>query len=130
MSTAPAVESPLPSEISTPKIGPPGIIVMICGNVMKLRATPVMPSPISSRWSGVLARTFSPSTSTRNSTRLSSAAICLALPAWQFVRMFSRVGMQGWTPGPGMVLTLGGAVLAGVAAWQLWSHRRVDGPTA
>ena len=32
--------------------------------------------------------------------------------------------MGGWLPGPGLVLTLAGGVLAGVAAWQLWSLRR------
>lgn len=52
-----------------------------------------------------------------------AAAICVALPVWQFFRLFNLVGMQGWTPGPGLVLTLGGGVLAGVAAWQLWSLR-------
>ena len=58
-----------------------------------------------------------------------AAALCVAIPVWQFFRMFNLVGMQGWTPGPGLVLTLGGGVLAGVAAWQLWSLRRADAPT-
>jgi hypothetical protein len=31
--------------------------------------------------------------------------------------------MEGWIPGPGLVLTLAGGVLAAVAAWQLWSSR-------
>ncbi|AXH96689.1 hypothetical protein [Ornithinimicrobium avium] len=55
---------------------------------------------------------------------LAAAAICVALPAWQFFHMASLVGMQGWTPGPGLVLTFAGGVLAGVSAWQLFSLRR------
>jgi hypothetical protein len=57
-----------------------------------------------------------------------AAAICIALPLWQFFHLFNLVGMQGWTPGPGLVLTLAGGVLAAVAAWQLWSLR--PAPTA
>lgn len=59
-----------------------------------------------------------------------AAAVCVAIPVWQFFYMFSKVGMSGWTPGPGLVLTLGGGVLAGVAAWQLWSLRTAPAPTA
>lgn len=59
---------------------------------------------------------------------VAAAAICLALPVWQFFRIFNLVGMQGWTPGPGLILTFAGGVLAAVAAWQLGSHRRGDGP--
>lgn len=53
-----------------------------------------------------------------------AAVLCVAIPVWQFVHVFSKVGMGGWLPGPGLVLTLAGGVLAGVAAWQLWSLRR------
>lgn len=53
-----------------------------------------------------------------------AAALCVALPVWQFLHVFTKVGMGGWLPGPGLVLTLAGGVLAGVAAWQLWSLRR------
>lgn len=59
-----------------------------------------------------------------------AAAVSVAIPVWQFFHMFSLVGMNGWTPGPGLVLTLGGGVLAGVAAWQLWSLRAAPAPTA
>ena len=48
------------------------------------------------------------------------AAVAVALPVWQLVRIFSTVGTGGWMPGPGMVLVLGGGVLAGVAAVQLY----------
>lgn len=61
---------------------------------------------------------------------LAAAAICIALPLWQFFHIFSRVGMSGWAPGPGLVLTLGGGILAAVAAWQLWSLRAADRPAA
>src|SRR5690606_8769085 len=37
-----------------------------------------------------------------------AAAVAVAIPVWQFFHMFSLVGMNGWTPGPGLVLTLGG----------------------
>ncbi len=50
-----------------------------------------------------------------------TAVVCVAIPVWQFVHLYGLVGMSGWTPGPGLVLTAGGGVLAGVAAWQLWS---------
>ena len=52
-----------------------------------------------------------------------AAAICLALPVWQVVHVLRLVGLQGWIAGPGLVMTLAGAVLAGAAAWQLWSLR-------
>jgi hypothetical protein len=48
------------------------------------------------------------------------AAVAVALPAWQLVRIISTVGTGGWMPGPGMVLVFGGGVLAGVAAVQLY----------
>ncbi|SOC57920.1 hypothetical protein [Ornithinimicrobium cerasi] len=54
---------------------------------------------------------------------LVAAAVCVVLPLWQFFHVFRLVGMQGWVPGPGLVLTLAGGVLAAVAGWQLWSLR-------
>lgn len=48
------------------------------------------------------------------------AVVAVALPVWQLVRIFSAVGWGGWMPGPGLVLVLGGGVLAGVAAVQLY----------
>lgn len=53
------------------------------------------------------------------------AAIAVALPIWQFFHVFSKVGMGGWMPGPGLVLTLAAGVLCGVAAWQLFTVRAV-----
>ena len=44
------------------------------------------------------------------------ALSALALSAWQVVHLLSLVGMQGWLPGPGLVLTIGGGVVAAVAA--------------
>ena len=44
----------------------------------------------------------------------------VALPAWQVVHLRSLVGFAGWMPGPGLVLTLGGGVLAATAARSLW----------
>lgn len=48
------------------------------------------------------------------------AAVAVALPVWQVARLLSVVGTSGWFPGPGLVLVLGGGVLAGSAAWRLW----------
>lgn len=52
------------------------------------------------------------------------ALVALALPAWQVVRLLGLVGTQGWTPGPGMVTTLGGGALCALAARQLYAGRR------
>lgn len=54
-------------------------------------------------------------------TVLAVAAIGLAV--WQVVHLLSLVGLQGWLPGPGLVLTLGGGVLAAAAARSLFSGR-------
>lgn len=48
------------------------------------------------------------------------AAVAVTLPVWQLARVLNAVGAGGWMPGPGMVLVLGGGVLAGVAAVQLY----------
>lgn len=48
------------------------------------------------------------------------AAVAITLPIWQLARVFNAVGFSGWMPGPGLVLVLGGGVLAGVAAVQLY----------
>lgn len=52
-------------------------------------------------------------------TVLAVAAVGLAV--WQVVHLLSLVGLQGWLPGPGLVLTLGGGVLAAAAARSLFS---------
>lgn len=48
------------------------------------------------------------------------AIAAIALPVWQLVHLLSLVGTAGWIPGPGLVLVLGGGVLAAVAARQLY----------
>lgn len=48
------------------------------------------------------------------------SAVAVALPVWQLARVFDIVGFGGWMPGPGLVLVLGGGVLAGAAAVQLY----------
>ena len=47
--------------------------------------------------------------------------VALALPLWQGGDLLSLVGTAGWMPGPGLVLVLGGGVLACVSAVRL--HR-------
>lgn len=48
-----------------------------------------------------------------------AAVVAVIIPLWQFWHVFSMVGMQGWMPGPGLLLTFAGGVLCAVAAWQL-----------
>lgn len=48
------------------------------------------------------------------------AAVAVALPAWQVAHLLSKVGFAGWMPGVGIVLTIGGGVLAGFAGLNLW----------
>jgi len=47
------------------------------------------------------------------------AAAAIGLPVWQVVHLLNLVGFEGWMPGPGLVLVLGGGVLSGVAATRL-----------
>ena len=54
-------------------------------------------------------------------TVLAVAAVGLAV--WQVLHLLSLVGLQGWLPGPGLVLALGGGVLAAAAARSLLSGR-------
>lgn len=58
------------------------------------------------------------------------AAVAVGLALWQVVHLFSLVGFEGWTPGPGLVLTLGGGVLAATAARTLWVEGTPAGPDA
>lgn len=44
------------------------------------------------------------------------AVTAIALPLWQVVHLLSLVGLSGWMPGAGLVLTLGGGVVAGFAS--------------
>jgi hypothetical protein len=48
------------------------------------------------------------------------AVVALALPLWQVVHLLGLVGLAGWLPGPGLVMTVGGGVLAGGAALTLF----------
>jgi hypothetical protein len=48
------------------------------------------------------------------------AVVAIALAVWQVVHLLSLVGFSGWMPGPGLVLTLGGGVLAATSARALW----------
>lgn len=52
------------------------------------------------------------------------AVVATALPLWQVVHLLSKVGLVGWMPGVGLVMTFGGGVLAGVAAVTLWREAR------
>lgn len=47
--------------------------------------------------------------------------VAIALPVWQIVHLFNLVGASGWMPGPGIVLVIGGGVLALDAARRI--HR-------
>lgn len=54
------------------------------------------------------------------------AAVALLVPAWQVVHLLSLVGTAGWVPGPGLVLVIGGGVLAATAATQLFRPPATD----
>ena len=54
------------------------------------------------------------------------AVVALALPLWQVVHLARLVGFSGWMPGPGLVLTLGGGVLAASAGITLLRAARSD----
>lgn len=56
------------------------------------------------------------------------AVVATALPLWQVVHLYSKVGFAGWMPGVGLVLTFGGGVLAGVSAVALWREAREQQP--
>jgi hypothetical protein len=54
------------------------------------------------------------------------AVAAIALPLWQVAHLVALVGFSGWMLGPGLVLTLGGGVLAGSAAVSLLRTGRVE----
>ncbi|MGY2076188.1 hypothetical protein [Blastococcus sp. SYSU DS0828] len=58
------------------------------------------------------------------------AVVATALPLWQVLRLAGLVGFAGWAPGPGLVMTLGGGVLAGTAAVSLFRAGRAAPPTS
>lgn len=49
--------------------------------------------------------------------------VAVALSLWQLLHLVGLVGFGGWLPGPGVVMTFGGGVLAGSAAVRLWRQR-------
>ncbi len=51
------------------------------------------------------------------------AVVALLVPSWQVVHLLTLVGTEGWVPGPGLVLVLGGGALAATAAAQLFRPR-------
>lgn len=40
------------------------------------------------------------------------SATAIVLPLWQIVKLFSKVGFDGWAPGTGMMLVLGCGIMA------------------
>lgn len=54
------------------------------------------------------------------------AAVAVVLPLWQVVHLAGLVGFAGWVPGPGLVMTLGGGVLAGTAAVTLFRASQAE----
>lgn len=49
-----------------------------------------------------------------------SGVVGVVLPLWQVFHVWNLVGFGGWLPGPGVVMSLFGGVLALIAAKQLW----------
>jgi hypothetical protein len=47
------------------------------------------------------------------------ALAAVVLTSWQVVHLLRLVGVQGWLPGPGLVLTFGGGVVAAYAVRTL-----------
>lgn len=47
------------------------------------------------------------------------AVVALVFPVWQVARVLGLVGVQGWLPGPGLVMTFTGGVLCLLAARDL-----------
>jgi hypothetical protein len=47
------------------------------------------------------------------------AALAIALPLWQVVHLLGTVGVRGWLPGIGLIMTFGGGVAIARAALEL-----------
>lgn len=47
------------------------------------------------------------------------ATIAIALPVWQVVHLVGMVGLRGWLPGIGLIMTFGGGVAVARAALEL-----------
>ncbi|WP_139722402.1 hypothetical protein [Serinicoccus chungangensis] len=54
------------------------------------------------------------------------AVVALGLPLWQVVHLLRLLGLEGWMPGPGLVLSAFGGVLCLLAARQLSQVRPVQ----
>lgn len=54
------------------------------------------------------------------------AVVALALPIWQVGHVLSLVGTQGWMPGPGLVMVIGGGLLAAGATWKAVTQRPAE----
>lgn len=54
------------------------------------------------------------------------AVVAFALPIWQVARVLGLVGVQGWAPGPGLVMTLGGGALCALAVRDLMKAREAS----
>lgn len=49
------------------------------------------------------------------------AVVAITLPVWQLVHLIRLVGFQGWMPGIGLLMTLGGGVVIARASLKLRS---------
>lgn len=49
------------------------------------------------------------------------AAVAVGLAGWQILRLLSKVGLSGWTPGIGLMMVLASGIVAGRAAWLLYN---------
>lgn len=52
------------------------------------------------------------------------AVVAMALPLWQLGYLLTKVGVGGWMPGAGLVMTFGAGVLAATAAVSLFRTPR------
>lgn len=57
------------------------------------------------------------------------AVVAVALPLWQVLHLLGLVGFAGWVPGPGLVMTIGGGVLAGSAGLTLYRASQAERAT-
>lgn len=59
-----------------------------------------------------LAAVMVPVRSLRIGQTILFAVVAIALPTWQVIHVLNLAGTGGWMPGPGIVLVVGGGVLA------------------
>lgn len=55
------------------------------------------------------------------------AVVALGLSLWQVVHIVRLAGTEGWSPGPGLVMTAAAGVLCAVAARQLYAGQSSAG---